>query len=153
LEKVSAEATNLGTHYEVKGEIHRDGPELPITVQVCVDTPEGEKSQTVRVDAPSVPFTVSWKASPEEDVPAKSASPPRRITIDKYGSAAKANGGIFSVLSFYEELGQTLIVYGTADETPTNHEAAESLQQAIREHWANHTVPIKTDKGVTEDDL
>jgi hypothetical protein len=61
--------------------------------------------------------------------------------------------GPFAVTTFYNELEQTLIVYGTADEVPTNREAAEALQQAIRARHANFTVPIKTDKEVTEAEL
>jgi hypothetical protein len=59
----------------------------------------------------------------------------------------------FSVLSFLQELEQTLIVYGTADEAPTNKEAAEALQQAIRARHSNFTVPIRSDTEVTDDDL
>ncbi len=67
----------------------------------------------------------------------------------EYGTFAPA----FSVLSFLHELEQTLIVYGTADETPVNKEAAEALQQAIRARHSNYTVPIKSDAEVTEPDL
>src|SRR5262249_17864218 len=63
------------------------------------------------------------------------------------------HGGVFHVLSFLAEIDQTLIVYGTLDEVPTNREAAESLQQAIRERGSNFTVPIKADKDVTEGEL
>jgi hypothetical protein len=62
-------------------------------------------------------------------------------------------GGAFSVLSFLHELEQTLIVYGTADETPTNKEAAEALQQAIRARHSNYTVPMKSDTELTSDEL
>src|SRR5439155_9557416 len=48
---------------------------------------------------------------------------------------------------------KTLIIYGTADETPTNKEAAKILQQAIRQSWCNVTVHIKTDKDASEEDL
>jgi hypothetical protein len=61
--------------------------------------------------------------------------------------------GPFAVTTFYSELDRTLIVYGTADEKPTNREAAEALQQAIRAKHANVTVPIKTDAETTADEL
>jgi hypothetical protein len=61
--------------------------------------------------------------------------------------------GPFAVTTFYAELDQALIIYGTLDESPTNREAAESLQQAIRARGANVTVPIKSDTEVTADDL
>jgi hypothetical protein len=60
---------------------------------------------------------------------------------------------IFSVQSFSNEEEDTLIVYGTLDEQNTNREAAEALQQAIRERHSNYTVPIKTDAAVSEEDL
>jgi hypothetical protein len=59
----------------------------------------------------------------------------------------------FSITSFHSEQEQSLIIYGTADETPTNREAAEALQKSLREKWQNHTVPIKSDKEATEADL
>ena len=59
----------------------------------------------------------------------------------------------FSIRSFHAEQEQTLIVYGTADELPTNREAAQALQKALRENWQNITIPIKSDKEVTEAEL
>src|SRR5262249_41346752 len=46
-----------------------------------------------------------------------------------------------------------LIVYGTADEAAANRDAAEALQRGIIERHSNYTVPIKTDREVTEEDL
>jgi aminopeptidase N len=60
---------------------------------------------------------------------------------------------IYSVQSFFNEEEDTLIVYGTLDEQNTNREAAEALQQAIRERHSNYTVPIKTDAAVSEEDM
>lgn len=65
----------------------------------------------------------------------------------------KVNGGIYTVHSFLGEQEQTLIVYGTGDELPTNREAAEALQRAILEHGSNILVPVKSDKEVSDDDL
>jgi hypothetical protein len=56
----------------------------------------------------------------------------------------------FSILSFHREQERTLIVYGTGDEVPTNREAAEALQKAIRESGPNFTLPIKSDKELSE---
>jgi hypothetical protein len=69
------------------------------------------------------------------------------------GSASAAEGGVFHVLSFLAELDQTLIVYGTLDEEATNREAAETLQKKIIERGSNFTVPIKSDREVTEKEL
>jgi hypothetical protein len=63
------------------------------------------------------------------------------------------DGGPFSVLTFLSELEQTLIVYGTQAEEPTNRQAAEELQKAIVERGPNVTVPVKSDRAVTEDEL
>ncbi len=73
--------------------------------------------------------------------------------VDKYNLASKANGGAFTTLTFKDEPEQTLIVCGTADEANVNREAAEALQQAIRASGSNVTVPIKSDREVTDDDL
>lgn len=77
-------------------------------------------------------------------------NPTRTTTVDP---ALPAIGKAYSIVSFHSEQEQTLIIYGTADETPTNREAAEALQKSLREKWQNHTVPIKSDKEATEADL
>lgn len=61
--------------------------------------------------------------------------------------------GPFSILTFYAELAQTLIIYGTRSERATNREAAFALQQAIRAKGPNVTVPVKADDQATEEDL
>jgi hypothetical protein len=68
-------------------------------------------------------------------------------------SVGPADAGAYSILSFERDEEHTLIVYGTSDEVPSNGEAAETLQKLIRERGANHTVPIKSDKEVTEAEL
>jgi hypothetical protein len=68
-------------------------------------------------------------------------------------SPLSAGAPVFSIFSFHAEQESTLIVHGTADEAPTNREAAESLQKSLREAWQNHTVPIKSDQDVTEAEL
>ena len=74
--------------------------------------------------------------------------------VRQTGLPAGSNGGsVFSVTSFYRDQDHTLIVYGTADETPTNREAAEALQKGLRESGPNFTVPIKADKDVTDAEL
>src|SRR5262249_7638191 len=56
------------------------------------------------------------------------------------------------VFSFNAELEQSLIVYGTENETAANRETAEALQRAIIQKWSNITVPMKRDRDVTEAD-
>jgi hypothetical protein len=65
----------------------------------------------------------------------------------------QAAGGAFTVLSFLSEQPHTLIVYGTADEAPSNREAAEALQKGVRDRWSNITVPVNSDREVTSADL
>jgi hypothetical protein len=69
------------------------------------------------------------------------------------GKADLPAGGVYTVLSFYREQERSLIVYGTADEEPTNREAAELLQQAIRAKKWNRTVAVRSDAEATEEEL
>jgi Phospholipase B len=71
----------------------------------------------------------------------------------QFGPEGKDACGPFSVLTYLNEPEDTLIVYGTLDEVNTNREAAEELQQAIRKLHSNFTVPVRTDKTVTDDEL
>src|SRR5205085_8298941 len=98
------------------------GPKLPrASVDVTVETAKGEVTQTIALEGNTNRLVI------------ETAERPLRVIVDKYGQKAKANGGVYSVLSFQRELEHTLIVYGTADEVPTNREAAEALQRAIIE--------------------
>jgi hypothetical protein len=127
--------------FVVEGELRCEG-QPPGSVDVTVETAKGEMTRAVKLDPRgAASFTI------------ETVDRPRRVVVDKYGSTARTNGGSFSVLSFHAELEQTLIVYGTADEAAANREAAEALQQAIREEWSNHTLPVKADKDVTDEDL
>jgi hypothetical protein len=111
------------------------------TVDVTVETAAGDVTREVSLDGPETPFVIETEALPQ------------RIIVDRYSSAPKSNGGPYSVLSFGAEREQTLIVCGTADEVASNREAAEALQEAIRKSWSNQTVPIKSDKEVTDEEL
>jgi hypothetical protein len=61
--------------------------------------------------------------------------------------------GPFAVTTPEVDLEEMLIVYGTEAERPTNREAAEALQDAIRTRWSNITVPLRSDREVTEEEL
>jgi hypothetical protein len=133
-----------GKTYRVEGEIRRSGtagPLPPSSVEVTVETAKGEVTRTVRLDGAATSFTVEAEAAPQ------------RVVVDKYSNAARANGGAYSILSFDAEREQALIVYGTADEAATNKEAAEALQRAVIQRWSNYTIPIKSDREVTDADL
>jgi hypothetical protein len=98
-------------------------------------------TKTVVLDSPRTAFSVETN------------DPPRRIVVDRDGWSAKANGGAFSVLTFHADLEHSLIVYGTADDQAANRETAEGLQRAIVERRSNFTVPLKSDREVTDADL
>jgi hypothetical protein len=130
--------TPSGARYETTVGI--SGTDAPVSV--VVETDHGEVSKIAHL---------TTKETAEVRVETKDA--PRRVVVDKYNLAAKANGGAFTVLTFDAEPEQTLIVYGTDDEANVNREAADALQQAIRARWSNVTVPIKSDREVTDGDL
>jgi hypothetical protein len=134
-------AKKAAAGYAVEGEIHRQTKGPPTTVEVTVETADGEVSREVTLPGMAARFRVETKDRP------------RRVVVDKYGRTAKANGGAFSVLSFQAELEKSLIVYGTADEVHTNREAAELLQRDMIRKGPNITVPVKSDKEVTARDL
>jgi hypothetical protein len=136
-----ASVSRAGKGYEVKCRLSvgKSWPTAP--VEATVETADGDVTKTVTADAAGTAFTIETEAAP------------RRVVVDKYNRTAKANGGAFAVTTFFEEIEEALIVYGTGDEVSANREAAEALQQAIRARWCNVTVPVKTDKEVTDDDL
>jgi hypothetical protein len=61
--------------------------------------------------------------------------------------------GPFGVLTHEADLEDVLIIYGTEGEPATNREAAEALQKAIRAKGPNLTVPVRSDREVTEEEL
>ena len=137
----NARVTGEGKAYRVDGELLRSERSPQLTVQVTVETGKDEVTKSFTLSAANTPFTV------------ETTEPPQRVVIDKYGMTAKANGGIFSLLSFHAELDKSLIVYGTADEISTNKEAAEAVQRGIVQRYTNFTVPLKKDTEVSDDDL
>jgi hypothetical protein len=127
--------------YRVEGDIERDGLSPPQRVDVTVETTKGNVTRHVFLDASRNHFQIDMDQRPQ------------RLIVDKYARSAKANGGPFSVTSFDAELKQTLIVYGTSDELFSHMEAAHELQKAIIRSGPNITVPVKTDREVTEEEL
>jgi hypothetical protein len=134
--------TSLGGK-SVQGEIHRDvqGPTLA-KVDVTVETDLGEITKTIEVTGTRTAFTVEI-----------ASGRPRQIILEKYGNSVQERTKVFSIMSFHREQENTLIIYGTGDEVPTNREAAVALQKAIRESGPNFTLGIKADRDVTEADL
>jgi Phospholipase B len=129
-----------GAKYRVDCEVVCED-RLPRThLELTIETDKGEESKSFDLPAGRSQVAVTTK------------SRPRRLVLDKY-DVTKADGGVYGVLSFYPEVEQSLIVYGTADETPSNREAAQVLQREIIRRYANYEVPIKTDRDVSDEEL
>jgi hypothetical protein len=137
----------LPEHWFLRGKIIQGAVELAKKkVNVIIETEKGEISEEIELKEQQTEFTIRTDFKP---LYAKSS--PRRVILDSYRNPQ--HDAAFSILSFYQEQEQSLIVYGTADEAAANREAAESLQKLIREKWSNITIPIKTDKDVTDAEL
>jgi hypothetical protein len=126
--------------YETSVEVQRDEDNPPAMLDVTVETAKGETTKSVHIDGTSVRLVI------------ETAEKPLRVVLDKYGQAAKSNGGPFSILSFQADLEKTLIVYGTIGERASQREAAEMLQQVIRARGSNITLPIRSDTEISEDE-
>ncbi len=136
----------MGEFFFVAGEIVQDSVKLGRKkVDITIETEHRDVTETIDLKGDRTHFEMEVKS------PLK--SPPIKVILDKYGNMPHPNSVAFSILSFYREQEQSLIVYGTADEAAANREAAEALQKIIREKWSNITIPIKADKEVTEADL
>lgn len=137
LENSQVTAKKKDESWTVKGTIQGpNGSSGP--VEVTVETADGEKIAWSKADGQ---FTIELDETP------------RKLIVDKFGICSHGNGGPFSILTFLEELEKSLIVVGTGAESNVNREAAEALQQAIRERHANYTVPMKLDSEATTEDL
>ncbi len=134
--------TAAGKRYRLTFDLRAENLPPFLPVEIVVETDHGEVRKTV-----TPPLSAGRPVS--LDV----GHAPRRVVVDKYNLAPKANGGAFTVLTFNAEPEQTLIVYGTADEANVNREAADALRQAIRARGSNVTVPIRSDAEVTDDEL
>ncbi|HVS36347.1 MAG TPA: C45 family autoproteolytic acyltransferase/hydrolase [Gemmataceae bacterium] len=140
LGKVSVKKADKGYNLEIG--LHVEGCACERAVDVVVETEKGEVVRRAKASAAA-----------DAKVRIEVNDKPLRVVVDKYNLASKANGGAFTTVTFKEEPENTMIVYGTADEANVNREAAEALQQAIRANHCNITVPIRTDREVTDDDL
>jgi hypothetical protein len=130
-------------NYRVRGEILQEGNGPALSkVEVTVETTLGDISKTVELNGSRTAFTID-----------AGTGSPKQVILEKYGNTLQTKASPFTISSFFREQDQTLIVYGTGDELATNREAAQALQKGIRESGANFTVPIKSDKQVTDADL
>jgi hypothetical protein len=60
---------------------------------------------------------------------------------------------VWSIDSFTAEPERAVIVYGTLKEASAQREAADLLQRQVERLWSNVTVPVRSDKEVTTEEL
>jgi hypothetical protein len=123
----------------IKGVLTSTGV-LPSSIEMTVESDKDELTQTVAI-------------SDKGEFEFKAKAPATRLIVDKYGRAARANGGEAEFGAFTGDLPHTIIVYGTADDAAANHEAAEAYQKHLRTSWANVEVPIVSDAKASDEDL
>lgn len=127
--------------YQIPVEVRRDKNGPQTALEVTVETAKGEVTRPFHIDGLSAQIVVETQEQP------------LRVVLDKYGQAAKSNGGPYSILSFQADLEQTTIVYGTTGDRAAQREAAQMLQRAIREHGSNITLPIRSDTSINEEEM
>jgi hypothetical protein len=127
--------------YCVAGELAVEGEPLPSRIEVTVELEGGEKTASFPVSAGKAEFSFELEKKP------------LRVVADKYGLGPWKNGGAYLVSSFFRDLAEAVIVYGTRDEEAANREAAEELQKAIVERGTNFTVPVRADSSLTEEEI
>jgi hypothetical protein len=125
--------------HQVSGVVRRKGPTCA-NVTVTVEMETDEVTSEVKFEGNEAKFKIGTDKAPV------------RVVVDKYLARART-GPAFSANAFWHDLPRTLIVYGTADEADANRDAAEQMQRLIRASSANHTVPIKSDREIKDDDL
>jgi hypothetical protein len=64
-----------------------------------------------------------------------------------------AAGRCWTVDAFERQPESSLIVFGTLAESETQREAAESLRRGLAARWYNLEIPVKDDRGVSEEEL
>ncbi len=127
--------------YRIEAVLTAEGGPLPVRIEVTVEAGKDETTKSASVDPATGSFSV------------ESDDRPKRLIVDKYSRIAKANGGRFDLLAFTENIEETLIIYGTADDEAGNRDAAELLQEKIRTAHANFDVPVVSDSAATEEQL
>jgi hypothetical protein len=133
--------TTVKGRYHTSVEVRRDKNGPQTALEVTVETAKGEVTRPFHIDGASARIVVETQEQP------------LRVVLDKYGQAAKNNGGPYSILSFQADLEQTMIVYGTSGDRASQREAAKMLQRAIREHGSNITLPIRSDTAIGEEEM
>jgi len=128
--------------WHVQGAIDWAESTFRTSVELAVEAVNGPVTHRVDLgDNRSTPFEISCTARP------------RRLVVDPLNRLLKANGGVNSLQTFERALEHSLIVCGSGPEHASHREAAELLQRRIATQWSNYSVPIKSDREVTDDDL
>jgi phospholipase B-like protein/peptidase M1-like protein len=125
--------------YRVTGVVRRKGPPCD-SVAVTIEYDNEEVTQEIKFQGANAKFDIG------------SHKVPVRVVVDKYLERARV-GPAFSVQTFWAEMPETIIVYGTKDEAAGNLDAARQMQQNLRRSSANHTVRIMRDVDVKDPDL
>lgn len=141
LELGKIETQRDGDHWRTRITVRRNESGAPLAVDVTVETDDGEVTGSVRLE----------KA--EDVIEVVTAKTPRRVVVDKYRISACGNGAPFTILSYEDDLENTLILYGTLDETAANREAARKLQEVLRGREHDIVVTVKADTEATEEEL
>ncbi|MES2206090.1 MAG: hypothetical protein V4525_04745 [Pseudomonadota bacterium] len=144
LPKLSLASTQTARHgqgWQTTITLNTAAQSTALNIPVTVEMAEGEVTQEQIVDATHQVIKIDTKNRPE------------RVIVDKYGLTARNNGSPFTILTFDNELENTLIVYGTLDEKAGNLEAAGLLQRSLRRREHGIQPKMKSDQEVTEDDM
>jgi Phospholipase B len=132
--------TDSDTLFRITG-IQQTNGRGTLNLQMIVETDTGMESAIVEVKEGVGQLSISTK------------SRPKRITFSPADAMLCNSAGAFALSSFMDELEKTLIVYGSGEERASNLEAAQDLQQAIITQFSNMTIPYKSDKEVSLEDL
>ena len=127
--------------FVVAGTLSIENGPWPAALEATVETAKGEATSMLKIDPDSGAFEI------------ESVERPTRFCVDKYNRSALANGNFYKLDTFMIDPVNTLIVYGTEDDAAENVEAAEELQLALIKRGPNVTVPLRSDKNVTGEEL
>jgi hypothetical protein len=141
IQLANVEVVGEGSAWHVRGQIEQTKVLYPASVELMVETQGDPVTQVLLLGAAKNSFDVS------------TTSRPRSITVDPRNQRLHAQGTVFSTRSFERELEQSLIVYGSGPESASHREMAELLQRRIATQWSNYSVPIKSDREVSDAEL
>jgi hypothetical protein len=140
-EKATMSNQPVDAGYVVSGTLTAEGGPLPASLEVTLESADDEVTQNTSIDPKTGDFRLETRDKP------------LRVIVDKYGRAARANGGAVGIYSFAPQIDQTIIVFGTMDDAAANLAAAKDLQKSILEAWYNLSIPIKSDSEVSDEEL